>query len=171
MNKRKLLCVCLLAALLSCGCIYHPGGIKNRGMRKVNSICVNTFANHTLIPYVATQFSSALTETLQRDGDYRLASPSECDAVLTGTVTSVRENSLRTDWRNTYISAEIGLTVQVSYTVTDARTGRILTRGQVSEEGSYFNDPTGNIQAARDSALSYATRLAAEQIVLNLTTP
>ncbi len=173
MKGRALLAglLCLAVAFFASSCVYHLGGVKNRSMRKINTVCVNTFANHTLFPYVATQFSAALTETLQRDGGYSLASPANCDAIVSGAVTSVTESSLRANWRNTYISAEIGLTVHVSYVVTDARTGKVLTRGQVAEEGSFFNDSAGNVQAARDSALSYATRLAAEQIVLNLTTP
>ncbi len=141
-------------------------------MQKVNSVCVNMFANKTLYPNVAMQLTTALTESVQRDGAFRLASPSLCDAVVSGYVSSVTSGSLRTNSLNTYLSSEIGLTVHVSYTVTETATGRVLTRGEVAAEGSYFNDDAnGNVQTARDSALSYATRLAAEEIVQRLTIP
>ena len=129
------------------------------------------FANKTLYPYVATQLNAALGEQLQRDGTFRLASPSRCDAVLSGAVTSVGASTLRTNSANTYLSAEVGLTVHVHYTLTDTRTGKVIASGNVAAEGSFFNSDTGNVQTARDSALSYATRLAAEQIVQNMTLP
>ncbi len=154
------------------GCGYHLGGVKSRSLQKVDSLCINMFANNTLYPNVAMQLTSALTENMQRDGVFRLASPELCDAVLSGYVSSVTSSALRTNSRNTYLSTEIGLIVHVRYTVTAASTGRVLTRGEVSAEGSYFNDDAnGNIQTARDSALSYATRQAAEQIVQKLTIP
>ncbi len=158
-------------ALTLLGCGYHLGGVKSRAMAKVNTVCVDMFTNSTFYPNVALQTTTALTETIQRDGAFRLASPSQCDAVLSGNVSSVVSSVLRTNSRNTYLSAEIGLTVHVHYVVTETATGRVLTRGIATGEGSYFNDDTGNVQTARDSALSYATRLAVEQIMQNLTIP
>ncbi len=140
-------------------------------MAKVDTVCVDMFTNSTFYPNVAAQTTTALTEAIQRDGAFRLASPSQCSAVLSGNVSSVVSSVLRTNSRNTYLSAEIGLTVHVDYVVTEAATGRIITKGEVTGEGSYFNDDTGNVQTARDSALSYATRLAADQIVQKLTIP
>ncbi len=153
------------------GCGYHLGGVKSRALEGVHTVCINMFANESLYPYVAIQLNAALGEQLQRDGVFRLASPSNCDAVLSGAVVSVSAGSLRTNSSNTYLSAEIGLTVNVSYTLTDTRSGKVLSHGEVSAEGSYFNSGSDNVQTARDSALSYATRLAAEQIVQNMTLP
>ncbi len=158
--------------LLASGCGYHLGGVKSRAMAKVDTICVDMFDNKTLYPNVAIQVTTALTETMQRDGAFRMASPERSDAVVRGSVISVASSSLRTNSRNTYLSAEIGLTVHVRYFVIQTATGRVLARGEVSAEGSYFNDDAnGNVQTARDTALSYATRQAADQIVQKLTIP
>ena len=157
------------AALTSCG--YHLGGVRNRALEKMESASISMFANHTLYPYVATQITTALGEELQRDGAFRLLSPDTADITISGVVTSVRASSLRTNSRNTYLSAEIGLTVVVHYNVVQNSTGKLLLAGDASAEGSYFNDETGNVQTARDSALSYATRQVAEKIVQRMTIP
>lgn len=165
--KRLAIC-CVVLVLAACG--YHLGGMKNRALDGMNTFCVNMFANETLYPYVAMQMTTALTDQMQRDGAFRLAQPSSADFVVDGAVRSVKETSLRTDSSNTYLSTEIGLTVFVSYKVTDCRTGRVLVERSVTAQGSYFND-AGNMQSMRDAALSYATRKAAESIVLELTMP
>lgn len=164
----KLLAVCGVLLIASCG--YHLGGVRNRALDKMDTICVDMFQNQTLYPNVSMQLTTALGDNLQRDGGFRLTSPVDADLVITGVVESVSSTSLRTDAQNTYLSSEIGLTVKVRYTVTENASGKVLRSGLVSAQGSFFNDE-GNIQTARDSALSYATRLAAEKIVLDLTIP
>ncbi len=170
MNIRSLLPACALALSLLPGCGYHLGGLRCNALKDMDTFCVNMFANHTTQPNVAMQMTTALADNLQRDGSFRMASPSDCDFKIDGTVTRIVRDSLRTDSQDSYISSEIGLVVHVSYVVTDCRDGKELMRGSTSAQGSYFNT-TGNIQTARESALSYATRKAAQNIVYQLTIP
>lgn len=165
---KRFLTLLFVAALASCG--YHLGGLKSKAMEKMNTFSVSMFENYTTYPNVSMQLTTALTDRLQRDGTYRLASSDACDFTVQGSVRSVFASSLRTNSEDTYLSSEIGLTVVVHYRVIDNNTGKKITSGSVSEQGSYFNDD-GNVQTARDSALSYATRKAAESIVQALTTP
>ncbi len=161
---------CAFASLLPVGCGYHLGGLRTEALKDKESFCVNMFANHTTQPRVAEQMTTALADALQRDGSFRMASPGACDFTVSGTVTRIGRRSLRTDWEDSYVSSEVGLVAHVSYVVTDTRTGEVLMKGSVSAEGSYFTD-TGNTQSARDAALSYATRKAADEIVAELTIP
>ncbi len=170
MNIRSLLLACALPALLVSGCGYHLGGLRCNALKNKETFCVNMFANHTTQPNVAMQMTTAVTDALQRDGSFRMASPKECDFKIDGTVTRVMRRSLGADWRDSYISSEIGLTVYVQYVVTDSRSGKILVRGTTHAEGTLFNN-SGNLQSARESALSYATRKAADNIVYRLTIP
>ncbi len=170
MNIRSLIPVCLMPLFLLGSCGYHLGGLRCEDLKDKDTFCVNMFANHTTQPDVAMQMTTALADSLQRDGSFRMASPTECDFVIDGAVRSISHQALITDWRDTYISKEIGLTVHVSYEVTDKKTGKTILRGTSSGRGSYFNDK-GNIQTSRLSALSYATRKAAENIVYRLTIP
>ncbi len=157
-----------LLAFSSCG--YHLGGLRCDKLKDMDTFCVNMFANNTTQPNVAMQLTTALADHLQRDGSFRMASPAECDFTIDGTVTNIGRRSLMADTQDSYISSEIGLVVTVSYEVTDKRNGKVLMRGSTSAEGSYFNS-SGNIQSARESALSYAARKAAENIVNQLTIP
>ncbi len=170
-TPRSFLAAALLLPLLALsGCGYHLGGLRATALKDKDSFCVNMFANYTTQPMVAMQMTTALADALQRDGAFRMASPSDCDFRIDGAVTSIHRESLRTDSDDTYVSAEIGLVVHVSYKVTDCDTGKVLMEGTTQATGSYFND-VGSVQSARDAALSYATRKASDKIVIDLTIP
>ncbi len=170
MKKLSLLAVSLLAvALSSCG--YHLGGLRSGAMKNVNTFCVDMFENRTTQAMVSMQMTTALADALQRDGTFRMASPSTADVRIEGVVKNISASSLITDSRDSYISREIGLRVFVDFKVIDCRSNKVLVYGTVSEDGSFFNDDAGNIQSARDAALSYATRKVATSIVNRLTIP
>ncbi len=170
MNIRSLLTTCALPLLLLSGCGYHLGGLRCKPLQDKETFCVNMFSNYTTQPNVGMQMTTALADHLQRDGSFRMSSPANCDFIVSGTVRSILRKSLSTSSRDSYISKEIGLCVSVDYVVTDGKTGKVILSGNTEATGSYFND-TGNVQSARESALSYATRKAAQNIVYRLTIP
>lgn len=165
--KRFFTC-CLALLLVSCG--YHLGGLKSRHLEGMNTFCVDMFANHTVYADVSMQMTTALADQLERDGSFRMASRSNADFRVEGEVTSVRAASLRPNAENTYLSAEIDLRIYVKFRVISSTSGKLLMSGEVSADAGYFND-AGNVQTARASALSYATRRAAEMIVQYMTMP
>lgn len=169
--KRVLILLVLLASSLAfSSCMYRLGGLKSRDMEGMKTFCVDMFENQTIQPMVSMQMTTALADALQRDGTYRMVSPDTCDFRVSGVVSSVRPYGLTTNPEDTYISSEIGLSVYVHYTITNCHTNKTIKTGSVTAEGSFFNT-TGNIQQARDDALSYATRKAASDIVNQLTIP
>lgn len=168
---KRYLVLLLLVALCAVSCGYRLGGLRKASMKGLNTYSVDMFANQTLYSDVAMQITTAVADSMQRDGTFRLASPEECDFRVSGTVESVNAVGLRTNAGDTYLSSEIGLIVYVRFQITNSRTGKVIYSSRVSAEGSFFNDTTGNIQTARDSALSYATRRAADLIVQALTLP
>ncbi len=170
MNIRTLIPAGALLLSLLPGCGYHLGGLRCAPLKDMDTFCVNMFENYTTQPNVAMQMTTALADQLQRDGSFRMASPSECDFKIDGAVKSIQHESLMADRRDSYISSEIGMTVYVDYVVTDCRNNKVLMQSSTSAQSSYFNT-SGNIQSARESALSYATRKAAENIIYQLTIP
>ncbi len=170
MKKISLIAMSLLA-LLPGSCGYNVGGLRNAAMKDVQTICVDMFENRTTQSMVSMQLTTALADAIQRDGTFRLASPSASDVRIEGIVKNITSSSLITNPDDSYLSSEIGLRVFVEYKVIDCRTNKVIDTGTVDEEGSFFNDDTGNIQSARDAALSYATRKAATSIVNRLTIP
>lgn len=165
----RILLAGLLPALV-CSCGYHLGGIKPAYMRNMDTFCVEMFENNTVQPNVGMLMTTAMANELQSDGTYRMAPRSEADFILKGTVTHISRESLRTNTDDTYVSSEIGLTVHVVYEIIDRKSGKVLREADASGSGSYFNQGVNTV-SAMDTALSYATRLVAENITLNLTSP
>ena len=166
-----------LFVLLACGlplitasCGYKIGGLVNGSLKGMSTFDVKMFENQTVHPYVAMQMTTALADAMQSDGTFRMASPADSDFSISGTVTSVGLSSLTSDPDDSYISREIGLTVSVDYCITNRKTGEVIKKGAVSGSGSYFNT-AGNVQAARDAALSSATTQAAQELVNMMTLP
>ena len=169
MKKSRVLLAGLLAALVS-SCGYHLGGMKPGYMENMNTFCVEVFENNTLQPNVGMLMTTAMANELQSDGTYRMAPRNEADFILKGTVTHITRESLRTNTDDTYVSSEIGLVVNVNYQIIDRKSGKVLKENETSATGSYFNQDVNTV-SAMDTALSYATRLVAENITLNLTAP
>lgn len=159
-----------MLALLVSACGYHLGGVKPGNMKDMNTFCVEMFENNTVQPNVGMLMTTAMANTLQSDGTYRMAPRSEADFILKGTVTHIERDSLRTNTDDTYVSSEIGLIVHVDYKIVNRKTGKVLRDGSSHATGSYFNQGVNTV-SAMDTALSYATRLLAENITLNLTSP
>lgn len=169
MKKSRVLLAGLLAALVS-SCGYHLGGMKPDYMENMNTFCVEVFENNTVQPNVGMLMTTAMANELQSDGTYRMAPRNEADFILKGTVTHITRESLRTNTDDTYVSSEIGLVVNVNYQIIDRKSGKVLKEDAASATGSYFNQDVNTV-SAMDTALSYATRLVAENITLNLTAP
>lgn len=150
--------------------LYHMGGLKPAGMAEMDTFCVQMFENHSTQPEAGTMLTTALTDSMQRDGTYRLVSSSQADFIISGEVTHISRESLLTNSRDTYLSREVGINVHVRYVVRNGHSGATVAERHVVGQGSYFSD-TGNVQSAVSSALSAATRRAAENITDDLTTP
>lgn len=173
MKRILSLCSAAFGALLFSACslpLYTMGGLKPADMQEMQTFRVEMFANHCSQPTAGMLLTTALTDSMQRDGTYRLASVSQADFTVSGEVTHLSRESLLTDAKDSYLSREVGLTLHVRYTVRNARTGAVVREGTVQGESSYFSDMS-NVQSSLNSALSYAARRAAENITNDLTTP
>lgn len=168
MNSFRTLATTVAAlSLVSCG--YHLGGMKAPAMENMNTFCVEMFANETEHPNAGLLMTTAMANTLQSDGTYRMAPRKEADFVVKGNVCKIERDSMITNTEDTYISTQIGVRVEVDYQIVDMKNGRVLLSSQASEEGNFFNE-VGNTESAFESAISYATRRIADEITTNLVT-
>ena len=156
-----------VATLASCG--YHLGGMKAPAMENMNTFCVEMFANETEHPNAGVLMTTAMANTLQSDGTFRMAPRKEADFVVKGNVCKIERDSMITNTEDTYISTQIGVRVEVEYQIVDMKNGRVLLSSQASEEGNFFNE-VGNKESAFEAAVSYATRRIADEITTNLVT-
>lgn len=165
---RTIACFLCILCLASCG--YHLGGLKNSQVKGMDTCCVHMFGNHSFYPSAATQLTSALADTLQRDGTFSIAAPGEADMTIDGEIIGVSLASVRTNLQDTYVSDEVRLTVSVNYRVIRSSTGETLQSGNVNESVTCFLE-LGNVESGKEDAVSYAVRKVAERIVERLTTP
>lgn len=160
----------LALALTVSSCGYRLGGLKPKCLEGKESAFVEVFGNHTTQPGLAVQFTTAMADSLQRDGTYRLEAASRADFIICGEVMDIKRSSLRTNPYDSYLSSEVGLTVTVDYELIDRKSGKVLKSGSVKGTGSNLST-SGNVQGAVDNALASAARQAAENLVTNITMP
>lgn len=158
-----------VAALTLVSCGYHLGGMKTSALQNMNTFCVEMFDNQTLHPNAGMLVTSAVTNTLQSDGTYRMSPRNEADFVLKGCVSKIDRDSWITDTEDSYVSTQIGVRVQVHYQVVDMKSGRVLISAEEEESGNYFND-VGSAESSFEAAVSYAARRIADDITTTLVT-
>ena len=166
MKSLRLIATAVAAlALSSCG--YHLGGMKPANMKDMNTFCVEVFENETLYPNAGMLMTTAMANSLQSDGTYRMAPRKDADFIVKGKVCRISRESLITDSEDTYVSVKRGLTVNVNYKVIDRKSGKELYDSCVAETSSFFNQ-IGSTESAVEAALSYATRRIADEITNEL---
>ncbi len=150
-----------IVSVPSCG--YNLGFSKPTVLKDAQTVSIEMFDNDTLEPLAGTLVTNAIVDMMQRDGTFRLASPSKADVLIRGAVRSVNFSSLRPNPRNTYVSSEISLYLEISFEVINKKTGKTVLKGKVDDSAGFYNE-SGNVQAARESALAYAAQKVAENL-------
>jgi hypothetical protein len=155
-------------ALLLAGCAgYHVGPIKPTYLKQVNTIAVPSFKNETLIPRLEVMAADCVIRKFQDDGTYQIGSSDNSDAVLEGTVRTVRREPIRSLAGNVLATTEFQLEMVIDYTLTDRVTGKQLAKHSVIGSTSFFVG--GDVQQDEQQALPLAAANAADHIVSYLT--
>ncbi|MEG0427470.1 MAG: LPS assembly lipoprotein LptE [Akkermansia sp.] len=160
-----LLLTCLTLICSNCG--YRLGGVKPEALSHISAVRMTVFINNSLEPSAGSLVTNAISEAIQRDGTFHLASKGQAQARIEGSIDSVRFVQLRSSTADTYKSTELGLELSVKYKVVDARDNKVLLEGEEMGSASFFS--IGNQQTAKTNALSYAARLVAGQIAATIT--
>jgi hypothetical protein len=153
-------------SLVSCAG-YQLGNIKPASLAKVNTIAVPMFANATLHPRAEALATSAVANAFVQDGTYRLARSDNADAILEGTLSGIEYSTIRGTRYDTLLPEELANTVQIEWTLRDARDPtKILASGKSSGKSQLF--VSSNLQTARNNALPEALERAGENLVSRL---
>ena len=152
-------------ALLLVSCAgYHAGPRKPPSLKEVNTISVAVFNNTTLQPRVEALATSAVANAIVQDGTYRLANADKADAVLEGTVQSIKYTTIRGTRFDSLRPEELNNTVVVSWVLRDARDAtKVLASGTSEGRSQLF--VAANLQTARNNALPEALERAGEALV------
>lgn len=164
----KLAITLLAAPLLLVSCAgYHLGNAKPVSLAKVNTISVPMFKNATLHPRAEALATSAVANAFVQDGTYRIGDLDKADAVLEGSLRSIKYSAIRGTRLDTLLPEELGNTVTLQWTLKDARDPtRILASGTSTGTSQLF--VSDNLQTARNNALPEALERAGEALVSRL---
>lgn len=163
---RFALLILITLSMVSCAG-YKLGGAKPPSLAGVKTIAVPMFSNGTQEPRAEALATTAVTDALVLDGTYRLADRDSADAVLEGTLGSVRYSTLRSSRLDSLLAEELTNEVSISWTLRDARDPtKILASGNSDGHSSFFAD--SNLQTARRNALPDALGRAGRNLVSRL---
>jgi hypothetical protein len=133
--------------------------MKPKFMEGIHTIAVPTFQNETLLPRIEVLAANTVIKELQQDGSLKVTSSDKADAILKGTITTVRRHeacSLRSDVE---AAQEYILEVEVTYELSK-RSGLVLDKGNVSGRTSFYisgNDVNQDERQAFPLALEQAS--------------
>ncbi len=152
-----------LAALIAGGCGYDTG---LRVAERHQSVGVEIFGNDSLERDLERPLHDHITRAIRDYTDARLASPSEAEVVVRGTVrTFQRRGGVRNE-ENQLL--ETGIYIDVEAALYDRRTGRILgSQKRAGPSIGFILDDQDNEERTKERLF----RLIADQLVLDLFAP
>lgn len=163
---RYALLLIITLPLVSCAG-YKLGGSKPPSLAGVKSIAVPMFSNGTQEPRAEALATTAVTDALVLDGTYHISDRDSADAVLEGSLSSIRYGTLRSSRLDSLLAEELTNEVSIIWTLRDARDPtKILASGRSAGNSSFFAD--SNLQTARRNALPDAFGRAGRNLVSSL---
>jgi hypothetical protein len=112
----------MLPTFLLCGCGYTTRSLYNSSIK---TVAVPMWRNQTFRRQLEFRLTEAIDKNIEATTPYRLASRSTADSVLTGTIVSVQENVLNSNFQ-TNLPQQTQVSIAVDFTWRDLRTGKIL---------------------------------------------
>jgi hypothetical protein len=161
----RVLLVCA-TALLTVSCAGYQLGVDRPAvMEGVRTLAVPVFRNDSSIPRSSVIITNRVIRQLQIDGSYRIVDGSQADAILRGTIRTVRRFQLRSEKANPLRTLEQEVRLVIDYSV-ETRSGAVLTTGTVEGATSTYLDV--NFQRSEYQALDDAAARLAEDLVSRL---
>lgn len=163
---KKFALLATLMCLVSCAG-YHLGVPKPAAMAPIHTISVAMFSNATLHPRAEALATSAVINALVLDGTYRIVAPDHADALLEGSLASIKYTSFRSTRLDTLHPEELNNLVTLQWKLRDAKNPtRLITSGTSVGTSQLYVTP--DLQTARNNALPDALERAANALVSSI---
>lgn len=104
------------------GCGYTTASLYNSSIK---TVAVPMWRNQTFRRQLQFKLTEAIDKNIEARTPFRLASRSTADSVLTGTIVSVQENVLNSNFQ-TNLPQQTQVTIAVDFTWSDLRSGKVL---------------------------------------------
>lgn len=122
----------LLLALLLSGCAGYRLGPSNGVEAGAKSVQVAPFVNQTLQPQLTDFVTSLMREELQRDGTYRLATHSDGDIILTGSLISYQRIVVTFNPNDVLTVQDYRLSLTAQVSARERSTGKVILNQPVT---------------------------------------
>ena len=142
--------------------MYHLGSAKPEYLKDIHTLAIPVFRNNTLLPRIESVITDTVSEQIQQDGTYSIASMNSADAVLMCTIERVTRTPARSVTGNVLLTSEFDLNLIVRYQLYERATGKILDGGQLNGSTSFF------VGSDVEQDERQAIPLAAQQLAVNL---
>ncbi len=119
-------------------------------------VFVAFFTNETFYRDVEFELTNQVVAEVLSSPGLHLSSMEEADVVLTGRVLRVRQHVLSENQQQTPTSSSTSITVEVI--VTDARTGEVIRKKKMSQQGQFVPALGQDIETARREAYYFLAR-------------
>ena len=150
---RRRAAVGLLAAALA-GCVGLQQGDVFPDAR--DQVCVSYFGNETFYRDVEFELTEELVNEILSSPGLRLSSRETAEINLTGRVLDVGQRVLSES--KTQIPTSSNTSVTVEIVVTDARTGQVLKKRRLTQQGQFVPSRGEDLEFARREAFRYLAR-------------
>lgn len=158
-----ILCVALCVCVMIAGCGYTIAGTPLS--KDYRTIAAPAFKNETNEEDLQVLFNNALIRQLEADGRLRLVNdPASADLVLKGAITHFEPQAISYVTEEDVI-AQFQITIVVSATLEDTRTGKVLWRDANVRGTDFYQTQGGH---TRELALQEATQRLVERLIYEL---
>jgi hypothetical protein len=113
----------LAAVLLLAGCAGYKFGPTDGLAAGDKKIQITPFLNQTMEPRLGDAVTTALRQSIQRDGTYRLATHGDADVVVTGVLTKYIRHELNFEPHDVLTVEDYRVSVTARITARDVSTG------------------------------------------------
>lgn len=152
--------------LASCGG-YHLGDSKPAATKAVKTIDVRMFSNSSFLPRANAVATSAVAAAIVQDGTFRIASLDHADAILEGSVASIKYTPIRGRRFDTLRPEQLVNTITLQWKLHDAKDPtRIIMEGISTGRSDFFT--SSNLQTDRNNAVADAAQRAGVALVSTL---
>ncbi|HTE05616.1 MAG TPA: LPS assembly lipoprotein LptE [Planctomycetota bacterium] len=143
-----------LAGVTGAGCVaLHQGNLYAADR---NAVFVGYFGNETFYRDVEFDLTDQVVAEILSSPGLHLSSKADAEVVLTGRVLNVRQHVLSENPNQTPTSSNTSITVEV--VLTDARTGEVIRKQKLSQQGQFVPALGEDIQTARRQAYHFLAR-------------
>jgi hypothetical protein len=115
-----------LLALSGSGCAGYKLGPVNGQTAGARSVQVNPFSNQTLEPQLGDAVTGQLRKQLQRDGTFQLATHSDGDIVVSGSVVGYHRQEVSLSPSDTLTVRDYRLEIRALVKALDRSSGKVL---------------------------------------------